>query len=189
MENLVILATATGNFFVKLEENVFAYFNQGGKILRFAHEGEWNWASKKLPSGDDVSDVIKKSIWDNFIAKKEEIEKVSFFTESFFALILRYKGMATFTRHEYSNMSAETSGDISDFEIFEVFQKMQNHQDLVKFTISDIRYVEHGNCEGDELYPVKCKMTLLPDKMRYYIEITGYRDRDDFCDEYVYTLR
>ena len=188
MENLVILLTATGNFFVKLEENIFAYFNQSGKILRFAPENEWNWANRKFASGADVSNVIKKSIWNTFLAKKEEIERVNFFVESFFGLILRYKGMATFTRHQYSNMCAEKSGDIPDFEIFEVFQKMKLNYESIKFTISDIRYVETGNCVGDELYPVECKMTLLPDK-RYYIEISGYRDREEFMDEFIYKLK
>lgn len=189
MKNLVILVTANGNYFVKLEENVFAYFNQSGKILRFAHESEWTWASKKFSSGGDVSDVVKKSIWDVFLAKKEEIERVSFLAESFFALILQYKGKATFTRHQYSNSWTENPEDLSDFEIFEVFQKMQNHQGLIDFTISDIRWGNYGNCEGDELYPVKCTATLLPDRIRYHLEISGYRDRDEFVDEFIYKLK
>jgi hypothetical protein len=193
METISInaLVTEKGNYFCKLEENTFAYFDKNGKILRFAQSSEWDWAKEKFQKEEVPENIIEK-IWKTYQSKKDEIKKVNFLTNSFFNLIINYKGKAWWTRHEYSNGYAGKPKDITDMEIFEIYQRIKNKEPLIEFKISDIWWEKYGNCVGDELFPVECTMYILPDG-RYFIQISGHGNHDDrrgeFVDEFIYTPR
>ena len=106
--------------------------------------------------------------------------------DSIFNLIIQYRYKADWTFHEYSSSEAGDPIPCTDEEVLSFLSELkQAHEEKrpiqLELVISGIEWEKHGNCTGDELYPVILSAVSLPDG-RHYIQIKGLFE----MKEYVY---
>ena len=119
--------------------------------------------------------------------KKARLTKTNMITNTIIPLIEKYRYAATYTIHPESYSEASDPIPCTDKDIAKFINKLVNKVDKAELIVSDIKWIEYNNCEGDELYPVIMRATLLPDG-RYFIEIEYYNHEEDNINREQYIL-
>ncbi|MDR2223776.1 MAG: hypothetical protein LBE34_13740 [Flavobacteriaceae bacterium] len=197
-------STKNSNYILNVSNTLFLYVDENKEsILREVFEKEYlysknTWMQHSYTEEIDVQDLsedIEKYITDRYDAYKlkiskfrEELEEIKFFESSFYDIVMRRE--ASFSRHEYSHGIASDPISLSDTEIHNLFKRFLNKESYIEETLSNIIWIESGSCEGDELFPVIMKATLLGSG-KYIIEI-DYREfhteRKYETDIYLYSV-
>lgn len=188
--------TSNDNFLVNVDNTVFLYTDQHKKhVIREISEKEmeiaWNtWAKEHYQEEFEREELSKEVL--NFIDARinaykletnkfeEHLSKIEFYKSDFYSIVKSRE--ADWGRHDYSHAIGGDPINLTDTEIHNLFKMFLNQEPYIEAVLSDIRWIESGGCEGDDLYPVTMQATLLGNG-KYFIEINSRNNTDIYLYE------
>lgn len=109
---------------------------------------------------------------------KLEIVQIS---DTILPKIQEYRNAANYTTHEMSRSDAGNPEPCSDIQVAAFIHAIAEGKDMISLIVSDIDWIEFGNCVGDKLYPVEIQARKIPgEPLAYWVNITGLNIEENF---------